>query len=401
MTGRKDYTAALAHPNVRAFLRVIREGESAQDDGAYRWLYGSTRAQPKLFASYQDHPRVRTYEQYDGQFIANGKIDYTTAAGAYQIVETTWNRIQKRRPYPDFSPASQDDAAVYLIDLRGALDDIIAGRIEAAMVKLRHEWASLPGAAHNQPKQKLDRALAVYRAHGGVLHAVDQVTQAPAPVEDRSFAYTPEPATASAQPDPPPAPAATTTTTPGAAMNPAFAIPLISLLIEKIPEVARLFSSGSPTAERNLQAAEILAGVAKDALGARNEQEAVEIITRDPGSLDQVREAVRQNFFELFEAQERSIGAAREHMAAYVAKKDVRTVLGRLTFPELLAMTMVIISALGAGFVLWNDSFSMEMKGMVITAILIGGFVGVREFFFGSSPVEQANNEAVRQAQQR
>ena len=388
MSSRATLQQALQHPNVRAFLAVIAYCEGTAGPDGYRMMFGG-----KLFDSFADHPRVaNTYTLRKGGTITS------TAAGRPQFLARTWDGLVRQYGFPDFSPQCQDEGAVALILGRKALDDVIAGRIEQAVAKCAREWASLPGSPYGQPTKTMAQVLQQYTAAGGQLQG--QVTQAPAPVEDRSFAYTPEPATAPAQPDPPPAPAAQTTTTPGAAMSP-FVMPLIGLLIDKIPEVARLFNSGSPTAERNLQAAEILAGVAKDALGARNEQEAVEIITRDPGSLDQVREAVRQNFFELFEAQERSIGAAREHMAAYVAKKDVRTVLGRLTFPELLAMTMVIISALGAGFVLWNDSFSMEMKGMVITAILIGGFVGVREFFFGSSPVEQANNEAVRQAQQR
>lgn len=383
---REAYSAALADRNVRAFLRVIREGESSQDEQAYRWLFGSKRSNPKLFGNFADHPRIKTYEAWDGQFIANGKLDFTTAAGAYQILASTWDRIQKRHPLPDFSPASQDEAAVYLIDGRGALADVLAGNIEAAIVKLRHEWASLPGAAHNQPKQKLDRALEVYREYGGVLRPVDT----PAPVEDRSVPYATEPASPPASP----------TTVKGATMSP-FVVPLISVLIDKIPEVARLFSSGSAVAERNIEAAEVLAGVVKDAIGARNEQEAVEIISSDPGAIDQAREAVRRNFFELLEAKEKSVAAARQHMTSYMQIKDVRTVLGRFTFPELLALIMIVISATGAGFVLLGGDFSMELKGAVITTILIGGFVGVREFFFGSSPVEQANNEAVRQAQQR
>ena len=77
--------AALQGHNVRAFLRCLRHGESTQDQEAYRWLFGSTRSRPKLFDSFADHPRVRTYETYDGQFIKNGKLDFTTAAGAYQI----------------------------------------------------------------------------------------------------------------------------------------------------------------------------------------------------------------------------------------------------------------------------------------------------------------------------
>jgi muramidase (phage lysozyme) len=167
---------ALAHPNVQAFLRVIRAGESSQEDDAYRWLFGSTRRAPKLFDSFADHPRVRTYEAYDGQFIKNGKLDYTTAAGAPQITETTWNAVSKRLGLQDFSPRSQDIAACGLIDARGALDDVLAGRIERAMFLCRKEWASLPASDYGQPTQSLANALAVYRRYGGLLHG-----QAPTP----------------------------------------------------------------------------------------------------------------------------------------------------------------------------------------------------------------------------
>ena len=158
----------LSDPNVIAFLRLIRAGESTQDESAYRLLFGSTKANPKLFDSFDDHPRVRTYETYDGQFIKNGKIDYTTAAGAYQIVETTWNAVAARLGLRDFSPKNQDLAALSLIDGRAALDDVLAGNIDRAMFKCRNEWASLPGSEWGQPTQAHDKALAVYRDAGGL-----------------------------------------------------------------------------------------------------------------------------------------------------------------------------------------------------------------------------------------
>jgi muramidase (phage lysozyme) len=182
--------ALLEHGNVRAFLRLIRAGESSQDDDAYRWLFGSTRKAPKLFESFADHPRVRTYEAYDGQFIKNGKIDYTTAAGAYQITETTWGGVAKRLGLADFSPRSQDIAACGLVDARGALDDVLAGAIERAMFKCRQEWASLPASTYGQPTQSVANALAVYRRYGGLMHAP---TPAPQPLADQPAAADPAP----------------------------------------------------------------------------------------------------------------------------------------------------------------------------------------------------------------
>jgi muramidase (phage lysozyme) len=161
------YSDALTSVNVRAFLRVIRHGESMQDESAYRWLFGSTVSKPKLFDSFEKHPQVRTYETHDGQFVRNGKIDFTTAAGAYQITYTTWQDCAKALGLQDFSPASQDLAAVFLIDRRGALDDVLAGRIVAAINKLGQEWASLPSAQYGQPTVNMDVALKIYALYGG------------------------------------------------------------------------------------------------------------------------------------------------------------------------------------------------------------------------------------------
>lgn len=192
--------AALASANVLAFLRLIREGESTQTDDAYWWLYGSTKSRTILAETLADHPRKRTYEEYDGQFIKNGKLDYTTAFGAYQITATTWDtNVQPAMHLPDITPASQDLAAVYLLRFRGALADVIDGRIEQAIAKCRNEWVSLPGArVGDQPSQHLRRALQVYLLYGGqIAGAAAAALQDPAP---------PEPAEAPQATTPPPAP---------------------------------------------------------------------------------------------------------------------------------------------------------------------------------------------------
>lgn len=156
-----DLLAAQTHDNVSAFLRVIREGESSQSNDAYRMLFGG-----KLFDSFEDHPRVRTYEKND-EFIRNGKKDFTTAAGAYQFTASTWDPIAKRFGLKDFGPINQDCAAVALIAEVRALDLVKEGRIREAIARCSSRWASLPGANTPQPQQQLAHALAVYKAHGG------------------------------------------------------------------------------------------------------------------------------------------------------------------------------------------------------------------------------------------
>lgn len=145
---------ALDVRNVQAFLRVIREGETNQESWAYRMIVGGG-----LFTDFSDHPRQRVW-------IENLKV-WSTAAGCYQFLSRTWDGCAKALSLPDFSPAMQDIAAVYLIRGRGALRDVIEGRFEAAIAKCAPEWASLPGSQYGQPTKTMHQARLVYQTYGG------------------------------------------------------------------------------------------------------------------------------------------------------------------------------------------------------------------------------------------
>lgn len=146
----------VAHPNVRALLATIRRGEGTAGEVGYRTLFGGG-----TFDSFADHPR---------QIIK--KSGYTSsAAGAYQFLASTWDETARIMGLRDFSPASQDRAAVGRIAARGALDDAKAGRIEVALQKVGREWASMPGSPYGQPVISLGTAVAVFRAAGGTVTA--------------------------------------------------------------------------------------------------------------------------------------------------------------------------------------------------------------------------------------
>jgi lysozyme len=164
-----------ANSNVRAFLYTIRVAEGTADADGYRALFGHTRTNPRLFDSFADHPRIAT--RFTNQ---RGERLWTTAAGAYQFVAVspipgggttkanTWDRIAAKLQLPDFSPMSQDAAAIELIRERGALDDVYAGRFDAAIDKVKAEWASLPGAGYAQPERSLESLRLAYISAGGV-----------------------------------------------------------------------------------------------------------------------------------------------------------------------------------------------------------------------------------------
>jgi muramidase (phage lysozyme) len=142
--------------NLKAFLLMIQYAEGTIGPNAYYMHFGGS-----LFSDISRHPN---------RAITKGGIT-STAAGAYQILYGTWVSLQQAIDLPDFSPLSQDKAAIELIRRRGALDNVYAGRFAEAIYKCRKEWASLPGAGYGQNERSIASLEQVYRKAGGVLIA--------------------------------------------------------------------------------------------------------------------------------------------------------------------------------------------------------------------------------------
>ena len=146
-------------PNMNAFLATIRACEGTSGPNGYRTLFGGD-----LFDSFADHPRTPVpFRQTDG------KQNFSTAAGAYQFIARTWDRVAAKLGLRDFGPASQDAAAVELIRQAGALDDVNAGRLRDALDKCAPVWASLPASTYPQPKRTYAFAERAYLNNGGTL----------------------------------------------------------------------------------------------------------------------------------------------------------------------------------------------------------------------------------------
>lgn len=151
--------------NIKAFLYTIRASEhrypnDVTNDAAYHIFYGGKR-----FYDMSDHP-VLTGEMKPVPLPVNiceasglGPGCVSTAAGAYQFIKATWIRLRNKMQLTDFSPASQDLAAVQLLDDIGALKLVQAGEIEAALAKASKVWASLPGSRAQQNPRTLQYAL--------------------------------------------------------------------------------------------------------------------------------------------------------------------------------------------------------------------------------------------------
>ena len=161
---------AMNSANVAAFLSMIAHAEGT-DRAAdpYRVCY----AYRHTIESLADHPAVTGEWRGEplpdamcrGAGLSPGCV--STAAGRYQLIRPTWLQCKRALGLADFSPASQDAAAVYLIRKRGALDHVEAGRLADAIAACRLEWASLPGAGYGQPERRLAGLIDAYADAGG------------------------------------------------------------------------------------------------------------------------------------------------------------------------------------------------------------------------------------------
>jgi muramidase (phage lysozyme) len=342
MTIQTLLAEALDDANVQSFLRVVRQGETDQTDDAYRMMFGK-----KLFDSFADHPRQAF----------KSKWGWTSAAGAYQamvavpgkVKTDTWGDFIRSCGPHDFSPRSQDLFAVWCIRRRQALEDVLAGRIEQAIRRCNREWASLPESPYGQPTRTMAQALATYQQWGGVLHTI--------------------------LPESPAAPAQEQPVAP-------FIAAVLPSLIEAVPKLGALFSSGSEVAERNVKAAEMVVGIAKDAIGARNEQELAEVLKNDPSAAAAVRKAVEDNWFAVTEAGGGGIEGARKADADRVSGterirdifKSPSLIVALLLLPLLYLIVASLVGLVGTAT--WSDEVRSSIIGAVVGSILgsVGGY---------------------------
>lgn len=157
--------------DLAGFLWAIRNSEHLRANvlsgNDYGTFFGGSR-----FYSFADHP-VITGEKVgvklsDAMCRAAGFSPgcVSTAAGAYQIIRPTWERVRAAGAWgprlDDFGPASQDEAARRLLIETGALARLDAGDLPGALVRASTQWASLPGSKAEQPQRGVDQFTAFF-----------------------------------------------------------------------------------------------------------------------------------------------------------------------------------------------------------------------------------------------
>jgi muramidase (phage lysozyme) len=352
-----ELIAALEHPNVRAFLRMLRHGEGTADEDGYRRMFGG-----ELFDSFADHPRRAITKRLGGKPITS------TAAGAPQFLARTWDGLVKQYGFRDFTPKNQDLGCVALIKGRKALDDVIAGRFEQAVMKCNKEWASLPGSPYGQPVVTMAEARAEYERFGGTYE------RAPQPLMQTDAGVVPP--NPFVQQEAPMAP---------------FVAAALPALMSAVPELVRMFGGTGANTERNAKAAEVVVGIAKEAIGARNEQELIESIGADPAAADAVRQAVREQWFRIEEVGG-GIMAAREAAAKVQGDKSL---LHNPAFIISLLLLVFPLMLLVDVFFIHPDSYSTDgLRTQIVTGVLMV-ISSIAGFWLGTSFSSSKKDDAL------
>lgn len=162
--------------NARKYLSRLAaaEGTAKKPNNGYSTLFGGSQ-----FADFSDHPR-----QF---FKHNGTI--TSAAGRYQITASSWDDARKALDLKDFSPANQDQAAMWLARRAGQGENIESGHFYAADRGLDNVWTGLRqytrgGDVNNRGGKALD-----YAARAGNLAQFGNPTDSyPSPSVSRTSA---------------------------------------------------------------------------------------------------------------------------------------------------------------------------------------------------------------------
>lgn len=125
----------------------------------YKFVITDFSEHPAVLGSWTGEPLDSLGPEYVGKV--------STAAGAYQLIKPTWVALRYKLQLPDFTPPSQDAAAIELVRQHGALDLLNQGEVQRAIAMCASEWASLPGGASGQPSRSMASLIQAYGDAGG------------------------------------------------------------------------------------------------------------------------------------------------------------------------------------------------------------------------------------------
>jgi lysozyme len=170
---------------------------------------------------------------------------------------------------------------------------------------------------------------------------------------------------------------------------PAPLIPILAAvlppIIQAIPALGKLFGSGSEVAERNVKAVEMAVGIVQEAVGAKNAQEAAEMVASDPAMAEVAQEAVKARWHELTEVGG-GVEAARKADAASIAQNGPWWQVFRSpSFIVALFLLPLVYMIVGAVVGLFGAPFSEDVRAAIangIVGLVLGGLIG---YYYGQT----------------
>jgi muramidase (phage lysozyme) len=154
--------------NVTAMLDLVAWAEGT--DANYNMIYTGAK-----FADYSKHP--------DRVMCSAGLC--SAAAGRYQFMPQTWATVKAKLNLPDFSPASQDKAAIQLMKDAGCYGAAVRGDVADFADRCWSQWASFHGSNgakldKRQRSHPIDQLKAKYQEFLGTANGTN--ITAPLPV---------------------------------------------------------------------------------------------------------------------------------------------------------------------------------------------------------------------------
>jgi len=141
----------LGDPRVKAMLDVLAYAEGTRGNGDYRRIVNGTVIGPANSGADYDRLQVGRrnalatgdLQQHPNLMVQVAPGLRSSAAGRYQFLYSTWQGLNM----PNFSPHSQDLAAIKLMQRRGMIEPLLNGDFTTAIRRGAPEWASLPTAS--------------------------------------------------------------------------------------------------------------------------------------------------------------------------------------------------------------------------------------------------------------
>ncbi len=170
-----------------------------------------------------------------------------------------------------------------------------------------------------------------------------------------------------------------------------FVAAALPAIVQSIPQLAKLFGSGSEVAQRNVAAAETVVGIVQQAVGASNAQEAAELVQSDPQARAKASEAIESQWYTLTttEAGGGGIGGARQFaVQAGASSPQVWRIVGFVTYAALGFLLLANIIAMVAwGVAMWRKE-GVESATQILVQVIAADILSATSaisFWLGSS----------------